>query len=307
MNGTGLSETRTNADVSLLPPTDQKALEWLAVLSAAGFDYELSFDDGRWVIRLSPETATAARTEIDAYEADEAQTAHVPPPRPQVFRFSSDVSTALWVVAFVAACHVLFGPASQGTPPFLTGTADSGRIRDGEWWRAVTALMLHVNGAHLAGNLFGLFSLGYLVCRLMGSGLGWFMILAAGALGNAVEAMATARGHVGVGASTAVFGALGILVGCRVAQLAVARRRLAGTWSGRWFPFGAGLSLLAMWGSYPGSDVVAHLFGFAAGVVLAIPFGIREFGWTRGRVQAFLRWICVAVVVGAWGLAGLSR
>ena len=307
MNGTGHDEILTHAETAIHPPTDQKALEWIAVLSAAGFDYRLSFDDGRWAIHVPAESAGAAGSEIEAYEVEEAQAVLAPPPRPPVFRFSSDIFTALWVAAFVAACHMLFGPASQRSPPFLAGAADSARIGEGEWWRTVTALMLHADGAHLAGNLFGLFCLGYLVCRVMGPGLGWFLILASGAIGNAIEAMAVADRHVGVGASTAVFGALGLLVGYRAAQIAAARRPFAGTWSGKWFPFGAGLSLLAMWGSNPGSDVVAHLFGFVAGVVLAVPFGIWEFGWTRGRVQAFLRWTCVAVVVGAWALAGLSR
>ena len=62
------------------------------------------------------------------------------------------------------------------------GMSHAGLIREGEWWRAVTALGLHADSVHLAGNLvFGLV-FGFLAGELLGWGLAWFGMLLAGVL-----------------------------------------------------------------------------------------------------------------------------
>lgn len=295
-------------EVTVVPPTDQKSLEWIAVLSAARFDYRLSVDDRHWIIHLPADQSVAALTEIREYEIAEASvSAAQPPPLPLTFRFSHEIYTTLWAIVFLTGCYILFGPTSRDSVAVQAGAADAERICGGEWWRVVTALTLHSNAAHLGGNLFGLIFLGYVVSRIMGPGLGWFLILASGSIGNAIEAVLVSPYHVSVGASTAVFGALGILVGYRGAQIAVLRQQIRPTWRKTWFPLGAGLSLLAMWGASPGSDMMAHLTGFFVGLALAIPFGIREFEWMKGPVQKVLDWACVAILVGAWGLAGMTK
>jgi membrane associated rhomboid family serine protease len=50
------------------------------------------------------------------------------------------------------------------------GAANAGRILEGEWWRTITALALHVELGHLMGNLaFGVV-ISLLVAALLGSG-----------------------------------------------------------------------------------------------------------------------------------------
>ncbi len=87
----------------------------------------------------------------------------------------------------------------------------AGLIREGEWWRAVTALGLHADAVHLAGNMVFGIVFGFLAGELLGWGLAWFGMLLAGALGNALNAFVQAPGHTSIGASTAVFATLGIL------------------------------------------------------------------------------------------------
>ena len=76
--------------------------------------------------------------------------------------------------------------------------------------------------------------------------------------------------HSTIGASTAVFGALGLLVGHALVWRRAARR-------GRpaWLPIGAALALLAMLGTEGERvDLWAHGFGLATGVALgAIALG----------------------------------
>lgn len=293
------------SEVSVVPGSDQKTLEWITVLSAARLDYRLSLEPWGWTIHLPSASADGGIAEIESYERAEAQNAVTPASLAASFLFPPDVRGLLWVSILVIGCYFLFGPASSATPAVVAGAADSARIRDGEWWRVVTALMLHANGSHLGGNMFGLLFLGYILSRVMGVGLGWFLVLASGAVGNLVAAGFAPAERMSVGASTAVFGALGLLVGHRAVRILVIGDRAG--WGRRdvFIPVGAGLSLLTMWGASPGSDVIAHLTGFAAGLMLAAPFSIREFDWMKGGVQAFLGWVSVSVAVGAWGLAGM--
>jgi membrane associated rhomboid family serine protease len=160
-----------------------------------------------------------------------------------------------------------------GVDWLAAGAAHAGLILDGAWWRTVTALCLHAELGHLMSNLgFGM-AVGLLVAQLLGSGLGWLAILLAGALGNALNALFHDPGHTAIGASTALFGGLGILSG-------YARRSNSVPWRGglrRWAPIGAGIMLLAFLG-FGGerTDVGGHVFGFIAGGALG--FALAHLG-----------------------------
>ena len=103
------------------------------------------------------------------------------------------------------------------------GALDAGLAR--EWWRALTALTLHVDQEHLLGNLlFGVVA-GIGAGRLLGPGVAWASILGAGALANYVEMLIAPPDHRAVGASTAVFAALGLVAGLAWRQRLTQRQR----------------------------------------------------------------------------------
>jgi hypothetical protein len=112
---------------------------------------------------------------------------------------------------------------------------------------------------------------------------GWHRL--SGAAGNALNAwFYRGEAHVSIGASTAVFGALGLLVGAEFfARLARAETR------SRWqliVPLGAGFALLAFLGvgeEHRRVDYMAHFWGFTAGLALG------AFG-TALRVDEAARW-----------------
>src|SRR4029434_3541962 len=94
---------------------------------------------------------------------------------------------------------------------FGAGRLQAGGVVGGEWWRAVTALTVHVEIDHLLGNLaFGAF-FGYFAGRYLGVGVGWLAIVVAAALANGFDALLQPSAHRSIGASTAVFAALGML------------------------------------------------------------------------------------------------
>ena len=173
-------------------------------------------------------------------------------------------------MASAAALLVFFFATTEVVPGvgwLERGSADAGRILGGEIWRTLTALTLHVDFSHVMANAIASVLFLSAVYRALGSGLGCAQVLLAGTGGNLVNAVVQGAPHASVGASTAVFGALGLLVG-----LAVMRRRRSGLRGRRvWVPVAAGLAVLGMLGTGGGRvDLLAHLFGFITGGNLQI-------------------------------------
>jgi len=144
--------------------------------------------------------------------------------------------------------------------------SSASKILGGEYFRCATSLFLHGSDLHLIGNMAGIIIFGTSVCSITGSGLGWCMIIASGFLGNYFNACFYESLHISIGASTAVFGAIGILAGQRV-FFHLEENGLKVT---SLIPIGAGLALLALLGSSPNSDFMAHFFGYIAGIIAGV-------------------------------------
>ncbi len=176
----------------------------------------------------------------------------------------------------------------------------SARILAGEVWRAITALTLHADLAHVLGNATAGALFLFAVFDAFGFGVGGALALAAGALGNLANALVQAPSHVTIGASTAVFGALGLLAG---RALVLRRTSLRGRPA--WLPIGAALALLAMLGTEGQRvDLWAHGLGLAAGVVLGALASRLPARWFASRAfQALTGASALAALAIAWALA----
>jgi membrane associated rhomboid family serine protease len=167
-----------------------------------------------------------------------------------------------------------------------------------EPWRAVTALTLHLDAAHAAGNAVAIAVVLPAVGQRFGAGVGVWLVLLGGAAGNLLAALLHAPGHMAAGASTAIFAAFGILGAARVFRAAGEERR----WK-PWTVLAASLALLALLGTSRSADVLAHGTGFLSGAIVGLggaavlrPFG-RAVQWTLGLLT-------VLTVIGCWLLAG---
>jgi len=150
---------------------------------------------------------------------------------------------------------------------FIAGRVDGELIRQGEVWRLFTALTLHSGLKHLLSNLvFGVF-FGIFAGRLLGSGVAWLAIVLAAASGNGLNTLLLDSAHRSIGASTAVFAALGLGAGYVWFGKLMSQDR----WSNRYGPIVGGLALLMYTGTGgENTDIGAHLFGFVAGFVAGL-------------------------------------
>jgi membrane associated rhomboid family serine protease len=164
----------------------------------------------------------------------------------------------------------------------------------------VTSLTLHVDAAHLIGNLvFGIL-FGVFLSRAVGAGVGWLASLLAGAAGNLINVYLQGPDYRSLGASTAVFGAIGILTAYQWRQQ---------SWSDRWWlrfaPLIAGAIFLGyLGGSGERTDVLAHALGMSVGVVLGVVIaGLEPRGILRAPVQRSCGWLSLSIVAVAWAAA----
>jgi rhomboid protease GluP len=277
-----------------LAAAEQRAL----VLAAVGIEARVIADVGGIMLCVAASDAARARHELGCYERENARGR-----RP---RFIARAALHRAEGALVYCAVLLFFFAAQRRHALsidwlAAGAADARRILDGEWWRTVTALALHAELGHLMSNLaFGVI-ISLLVAELLGSGLAWLAILLAGALGNALDALFHADGQTAIGASTAWFGALGILSGH-------ARRSTVVPWRGglrRWAPLGAGIMLLAFLG-FGGerTAVGAHVAGFAVGVLIGLALAHAGDRVPQGpRAQRLYGALAAGLCALAWLLA----
>jgi len=139
-------------------------------------------------------------------------------------------------------------------------------ILQGETYRAVTALFLHSDARHLAGNMVGILIFGAPFISLAGFGVGPFMLLFAGTLGNLFNAHLYKTAHLSIGASTAVMAAAGFLVAFQVMQKKKPLRL------NNLMPVFAGALIVGMLSQGERTDVMAHVFGFLSGLGSGIIF-----------------------------------
>jgi rhomboid protease GluP len=255
------------------------------VLAAVGIPHRVERAAFRWRLVVADADAERARAALAAYEAELRRApSDVPDERGAAW---SGVVVAVLLLAF----HALAGPRWMDA-----GAAMAGRIRAGEVWRTVTALTLHADGPHVLSNAVACVVFVTAVVRLLGPGVGGWLILLAGAGGNALNALVQRPGHDSVGASTAIFGAIGILGGLQFGRKRGERRA--------WLALGASLALLAMLGAGERVDLLAHLWGLVVGLVLGVAVAAVAPVAPAGRaVQWPLAAAALATVAGAWAVA----
>ncbi len=275
-----------------------QALIWSLVLASQGIPHKIVHLDSGYLLMVKDDHHGHARCQIDRYERENHLKKSCPPhQRTTKNSYKETIHITVWLTLLFS---LTFLPSVRQTL-FEAGCADAGAIISGQWWRAVTALTLHENAIHLLGNMIfgGIIMIG--VCEELGDGAGWLFTLVSGMAGNLINAWAHQGNHISIGASTAVFGAVGILTVTRALSWSQSGFRKIIT------PVGAGLALLGFMGSSgQRTDLGAHFFGFTSGVVLGILFqkmGKLSTLFTRDSAQKFMGLAAALLVIFSWIVA----
>jgi membrane associated rhomboid family serine protease len=270
------------------------------VLEAMDIPHRVVTTETGYAVVVPPRMVAPAIAALDAEDKEAAEGRPRPIPVPDHGPSFVGVAMAITMIAF----YVVSGPRGGADPRgwFRVGSALAQAIvRDHELWRAVTALCLHADVMHVAGNVVATLVFVTALGRWLGPGIALLATLLAGIGGNLFTAYLYSTTHNSVGASTATFGALGVLGGLqfvrrfRDASIGRLRRGLLG--------IAATLGLLAMLGMGERSDVVAHAAGLGFGILMGVGLCLYLKRPVRALGQALCLLATVGLVAGAWLLA----
>ena len=238
----------------------------------------------------------------------------------EVVRISLPLATA-WVTPLLVALNVLVfllqtvaGGSQDPCTLIRFGAKFNLLIRQGQYWRLVTPIFLHVGLFHLLFNQYALWILGRDVERLFGTGRFVVIYLLAGVWGNLISMVFVEA--ISAGASGAIFG----LVGAQVAFLWRNRKVLGEVGEQQLLNllFIVGLNLFFGL-SVKGIDNWNHMGGLVSGLLLGgtlapryalLPLFVERFALVdtnplRARLGLVVGVITVTVVVVPL-LAGLA-
>jgi rhomboid protease GluP len=265
------------------------------MLYAVGIPSAMARDGIEFILLVDAADAPAASEHLRQYEIERLNRPPPPPPPPELHpgAWVGSLGYALVVIGVAFAI-------SNGLwrlDAFDVGELNSALVQQGQWWRVWTALTLHLDGAHLAANTVAGIWFGYLASRLIGVGNTWLLVVLGAGLANWIEAYFGPAQHLSVGASTAVFTALGLLSAYSWrTRLAYPQR-----WALRWGPLIAGVILLSWTGTggesldQPGGggggqsvDVLAHALGFGVGLLAGAGAALGAASRSLARVPQWL-------------------
>lgn len=274
--------------------TREDAETFSLVLNAVGIGHRVIGTTDRFRIDVPESHTEAALTAIHRYQSENAVPLTKPIPgrhRPAPLPLSGIFIALILLTVYLAV------EGSQAPQDYdKVFGADARRILGGEIYRCVTALLLHADATHIIANMVGIALFGGAVCAITGAGVGWLMMLGSGILGNLVNAWAYQQDHLSVGASTAIFGAIGMLCGIQ----GLTAIRTGKGWKQVGLVAGAGVALLAFLGTGIRSDIGAHLFGWLAGVLLGGIHGVFFYSPLEKEWQITAAAIAMVTLVAAW-------
>jgi membrane associated rhomboid family serine protease len=275
-----------------LSPDVLQVEEWALVLESQGLSGRAEPRGEQWALVVPAALEAQAHELLARWEAENAPQP-APAPEPDYGPSFIGPLFALLLLVFFA----LTGERDDRAIWFVRGSADAAAILRGDWFRCATALTLHADVEHVAGNAFTGGVLLAVLSRRLGPAAAAWIALATGVAGNALTALSWRAHFSSVGASTAVFGMIGALAGAQFTAPPGRRAR-------RFVSLGAALSLLAMLGTGEHADLLSHAFGLACGLALGASFArLLRAPPRRSALQPVLAALALAPVAACWFLA----
>lgn len=253
----------------------KKSDEISLVLHSIGIEHVVESFEGRWDIQVDDEIVEHATKEIKDYEKRNNITLPINKiklHKVNRYLFLTIISSFI-LFHFFTYLDFSFESITFSRKFWLNSGSTSAYfiMSKGEWFRNITALTLHKDFAHLLSNMiFGGITL-YGLWIYVGRGVSLFLIFLSGFFGNYLNAYLHKINHISIGASTAVFGGLGVIAGLQL----VGYFKQKGIF--QWLPMIAAsilFGLLGTGGIDTNTDVGAHLTGFFIGIVIGFLYSL---------------------------------
>jgi len=271
---------------------EQQSDKFSLVLRSKNIYHEVAFEQGHWNIYVESDTAPAARQELVEYDLELKSTPHD-------IKMHHYKINKYYILAF-AFLFVSFHFATfyfDRSMWLKQGNASADLILQGEIYRTITSLTLHADIKHLASNMLVGSIIAFSLIRLIGSGVGLFLIFLSGAVGNYINAAIYFTNHRSIGASTAVFSALGLLGAIQLFPQFRDKK------VNRWIPLAGAIALLGIIGtSGERTDIWAHFFGLFSGGIIGVTSGAILSRWMIHSkvIQGSIFISTLSIIIMSW-------
>ena len=281
--------------VSIPARSRRQALDWSLVLVSQGIEHTVdrSEETSSWELRVAAGQNEKALEAIRLYQSENRHW----PWRQKLFKHGVlfDWASLFWVILLC-----IFYWISNAQPGIESaGEMDASSVGHGQWWRLFTAIWLHADLAHLASNaVIGGVFLGLAMGRY-GTGIGLLTAYLAGACGNLFAWFTAPQPRFSLGASGMVMGALGLLAIQSLSfwrQTPIARKYILSGVIG-------GVMLFLLLGVSPGTDLLAHGGGFAAGLLLGAILNVLRKALDKSGINLVCGVLFTVLVVWPWWCA----
>ncbi|USS87571.1 rhomboid family intramembrane serine protease [Fructilactobacillus hinvesii] len=168
-------------------------------------------------------------------------------------------------------------------------------VRDGEWWRLITPIFIHIGWQHLTLNLLTLYFVGRILENVLGHWRYLVLFLGAGIVGNLFSFAFGSENSVSAGCSTSLFGLFGAFL-----MLAIVLPQ------NQWLKQTAQSFLLLVvlnLGSdlfLPGVDTWGHLGGLIGGFCGSFILGLPRPNLLSKKVQFIYANVLIIVIIALW-------
>lgn len=215
------------------------------------------------------------------------------------------VTSGLMIINIIVFILMTLSGGSENIENLIRFGANSKiLVAEGEWWRLFTASFIHIGFFHILFNMYFFYSLGPVFERLFGSMNFLIIYLIAGIFGNLLSFAFGSPYTVSAGASTSLYGMLGLAIGLMATYRDDEIIRSFGASFISVVVINVIYSLLA-----PGVGIYGHLGGFVAGFLLAGIFPIlgREIASPRRLVSLVILLVASFVLyrIGARSMLGV--
>jgi rhomboid protease GluP len=211
------------------------------------------------------------------------------------------IANILVFAAMIAAGVHFFAPTVQSIADW--GANFGPKTMNGQWWRLVSCMFPHYGILHLGFNMWVLWDLGRLVERLVGN-VGFVVLYFVSGIAGSIASLAWHPMVVSAGASGAVFGVAGALLGLiafrRDTVPAAVLKQLRNSMA-------AFLIYNVFYGmTASGIDMAAHIgglvAGFVCGLILSQPLSVEMIARRRFRNGAVVVAGAIALPLAAFAL-----
>ncbi|WP_416354128.1 rhomboid family intramembrane serine protease [Agrilactobacillus fermenti] len=200
----------------------------------------------------------------------------------------------LVMTVLVFLLEIISGGSQNQQVLFNLGAKVNDLVRQGDWWRLITPIFLHIGFMHIAVNGVMIYYVGTQLERIFGHLRFLLIYFVSGIAGNLTSFAFGNDGTISAGASTALFGlfgafiALGLVFKQNPFIQAVARQ------------FGVLVIINLVFDLFmPSIDLWGHIGGFVGGLLIAFAINVPK---SIGKIPYWQQVLAIIIVVGLGSL-----